>query len=262
MVLSLRYWTGDIGWADSPLHPTGLSGIKRSQPFCWKMDVWGSPRTLPCLPQALILWVLEKSLDRGKYKQIKTSGDCSQQLYFGTMSQTTALTLWGRYLLGSLLTRRKPKGTRTSYLHQLVEDGSRGEGQCQHLAAQSGFGEVGHQHQVSSFGEGEDTNSPIRVIKGTSPCPKFPCHFLILWVPGKRTQICYHIPTVSVGVVGCHIAPRACCWQGRHGRMERGILTPCQKPISAYQGTIWYQGKYGVSWWGETLYGQNGNKWK
>lgn len=100
LVLSLRYWAGDMGWANSPLHPTGLSGIKRSQPFCWKMDVWGSPRTLPCLPQALILWVLEKSLDRGKHKQIKTSGDCSQQLCSGTMSQTTAVTLRGRHLRG------------------------------------------------------------------------------------------------------------------------------------------------------------------
>lgn len=43
LVLSFRYRSRDTGRANSerksPLHPTGLSGIERPQPFCWKIDV-------------------------------------------------------------------------------------------------------------------------------------------------------------------------------------------------------------------------------
>lgn len=238
LVLSLRYRSRDTGRANSerksPLHPTGLSGIERPQPFCWKIDVWGSPRTSSCLPQTLIPWVLEKSLDRGKYKQRKTSGDCSQQLHFGTVSQTAASVLQGRYLLGSLLARGNQMGANISRLHWLLGDGSRNKGQWDRLAARPGFG------------EGEDTNTRLWLwsesSKGHELSPNSH-HLLMLWVPGQRAQTTATAsPQEPWGWQGATshpcVLPRARCWQWRDGRMEQGILTPCPNPSSAYQCII------------------------
>lgn len=67
---------------------------------------------------------VRRSLDRGKCKQRKTSGDCSQQLRFGTASQTTASALQGGYLLGSLLSGKNHMWTNISHPHWLIRDGS------------------------------------------------------------------------------------------------------------------------------------------
>lgn len=259
LVLSFRYRSRDTGRANSkrksPLHPTGLSGIERPQPFCWKIDVWGSPRTSSCLPQTLIPWVLEKSLDRGKCKQRKTSGDCSQQLHFGTVSQTAASALQGRYLLGSLLARGNQMGASISCLHWLLGDGSREEGQWNRLAAQPGLG------------EGEDTNTRLRLWSESSKGHELsPNSHITSWCcecPGREPKPLLPHPRRShwAGRVPhrTHVScPESAAGSGGMAGWSRVSWPPAQTPAQLINASLW-SGKHGVSRWGATVCGQNGN---
>lgn len=222
------------------------------------MDVWGSPKTLSCLPQTLILRVLEKSLDRGKCKQRKTSGDCSQQLCFGTGSQTTASVLQGRYLMGSLLAGGNQIRPSISHLHWLLGDGSRGKGQWHCLAAQPGFG------------EGEDTNTRLWLwfesLKGCKPFPNSRTTSWCCECQGREPKQLLPYPRRSHGAGWMSHCTHVSCPEPAAGRggMEgwrRASWPPAHLQLSlsmCHYGV----GKCGVSGWGETVCGQTGSKWK
>lgn len=182
--------------------------------------------------------MLEKSLDRGKHKQTKTSGDCSQQLCSGTMSQTAAVTLQGRYLWGHCLpggTQRgkEPPIPTSCWKMRAVVRGSGSTKQPSQVLGRERTPTPGCSYNQSHQRDMTHPQIHMPFPDTVSARKESPNH-------------CYHIPRATLGLVGCHIAPRACCWQGRDGRMEQGILTPRQKPISAYQSIMWC-GKYGVS---------------